>query len=104
VSGNTSNYYDVALQDAVMTSTRIPFYNASLRLTDDADLTFTGGDTLNAAIVNYATVVKRAGTQILSAQGAAVADAAGGATIDTEARAAINALLARVRAHGLIAP
>jgi hypothetical protein len=44
--------------------------------------------------------------RVLSGQGAAVADAAGGATIDVEARAALNALLARVRAstgHGLIA-
>jgi hypothetical protein len=36
-------------------------------------------------------------------QGAAVADASGGATVDAEARTAINALLARVRVHGLIA-
>lgn len=36
-------------------------------------------------------------------QGAAVADASGGATIDAEARTAINALLARIRATGLIA-
>lgn len=43
------------------------------------------------------------GTQILAAQGAAVADAAGGATIDAEARTALNAVLARLRAHGIIA-
>ena len=36
-------------------------------------------------------------------QGAAVADASGGATIDAEARTAINALLARIRSLGLIA-
>jgi hypothetical protein len=36
-------------------------------------------------------------------QGAAVADAAGGVTVDDEARAAINTLLARVRTYGLIA-
>jgi hypothetical protein len=35
-------------------------------------------------------------------QPAAVADAAGGATVDTEARASLNALLARVRTLGLI--
>lgn len=46
----------------------------------------------------------RSGTQVVGAQGAAVADAAGGVTIDAEGRAAINALLARVRTHGLIAP
>ena len=37
-------------------------------------------------------------------QGAAVADAAGGAVQDAEARTALNALLARVRALGFIAP
>lgn len=35
-------------------------------------------------------------------QGATVADASGGATVDAEARAAINDLLARIRAAGLI--
>lgn len=43
------------------------------------------------------------GTQVVGAQGAAVADASGGAIIDSEARTALNALLARVRTHGLIA-
>lgn len=43
------------------------------------------------------------GTKIIGARGAAVANASGGATIDSEARAAINALLARLRTHGLIA-
>ena len=36
-------------------------------------------------------------------QGALIADATGGAIIDSEARTALNALLARIRAHGLIA-
>lgn len=44
-----------------------------------------------------------AGTKVLGAQGAAVADASGGGVIDTEARAALNALLARLRTHGMIA-
>lgn len=48
-------------------------------------------------------VFKVNGVQVVSAQGAAIANAAGGGVIDVEARAAINALLARVRAHGLIA-
>lgn len=43
------------------------------------------------------------GVQILKAQRAAVADATGGAVVDAEARTAINALLARLRDHGLIA-
>ena len=36
-------------------------------------------------------------------QGAAVADASGGAVIDAEARTALNALLARIRTFGIIA-
>ena len=48
-------------------------------------------------------VFKVNGVQVVSAQGAAIANAAGGGVIDVEARAALNALLARVRAHGLIA-
>lgn len=47
--------------------------------------------------------VLASGTKVVGIQGAAVADAAGGATIDAEARTALNALLARLRTHGLIA-
>ena len=47
--------------------------------------------------------VQIATVKVLGTQGAAVADATGGATIDAEARTAINTLLARLRAHGLIA-
>lgn len=36
-------------------------------------------------------------------QGAAVTAATGGATVDAEARAAINAVIERLEAHGLIA-
>jgi hypothetical protein len=45
-------------------------------------------------------------TKVVGVRGAAVPDATGGAVIDVEARAALNALLARMRAstgHGLIA-
>lgn len=41
--------------------------------------------------------------QVLAAVQPAIPDAAGGATIDSEARAAIASLLAAMRAHGLIA-
>ena len=40
--------------------------------------------------------------QVVGARGAAVADPAGGTTVDSEARAAIVAILGRLRAHGLI--
>jgi hypothetical protein len=48
-------------------------------------------------------VYKVNSTQVVGAQGAAVADASGGTVIDAECRTALNTLLARVRTHGLIA-
>jgi hypothetical protein len=87
-----------ALRWAAMSSIRFDVYaaasdtNPSSSLLSGALYLGTGGASL---------VVKVVGTQ-----GAAVADAAGGATVDAEARTAINTLLARVRAstgHGLIA-
>lgn len=59
---------------------------------------YMGAGTLNLAMALYV-----GGVKVLGAQGAAIADASGGATVDTEARAAINALLSRMRAHGAIA-
>lgn len=53
--------------------------------------------------VNTSGAYSVGGTQVVTSRGAAVADAVGGAVIDGEARTAINSLLARVRAHGLIA-
>jgi len=44
-----------------------------------------------------------AGLQILGARQPAIADPAGGAVVDTQARSTITALLAAMRAHGLIA-
>jgi hypothetical protein len=41
--------------------------------------------------------------QVVGSRGAAVADATGGSVVDVEARAALNAVLSRLRAHGLIA-
>jgi hypothetical protein len=42
------------------------------------------------------------GTKVLGAQQAAIAGPSGGATIDAEARAAIEAMLSALRSHGLI--
>lgn len=59
-------------------------------------------DTFN---INNTGGLQVSGSKVVGARGAAVADAAGGAVVDIEARAALNALLARVRAatgHGLI--
>jgi hypothetical protein len=44
-----------------------------------------------------------AGDRVLAGRQAAIADPAGGATIDSNARAAVTAILAALRAHGLIA-
>ena len=43
------------------------------------------------------------GQQVVGARGAAIALASGGATVDSEARAAIEAVLVALRQHGLIA-
>lgn len=56
-----------------------------------------------ASQVDVSSRYEVAGIKVVGAQGAAVPDAVGGVTIDVEARAALNALLARCRAHGLIA-
>ena len=45
-----------------------------------------------------------AGSQVVGARLAAVANPSGGASVDAEARAAIVAILDRMRNHGLIAP
>jgi len=60
------------------------------------------GSTWVAGEVRAATVLV-SGTQVVGAQQNAIADATGGTTVDAEARAALNALLAACRAHGLIA-
>lgn len=54
-------------------------------------------------IVRAANVTVNA-LQVVGARGAAIADPAGGATIDANARAAIVAILGALRTHGLIAP
>lgn len=50
--------------------------------------------------VNAVTSYSISGTQVVSAQGAAVADATGAGDVVAQ----LNALLARLRVHGLIAP
>jgi hypothetical protein len=45
-----------------------------------------------------------AGVQVVGAQAGAIAPPDGGAVIDAEARGAVSAILAALRAHGLIAP
>lgn len=50
-----------------------------------------------------ATIVRIGGNQVVGSRQSAVANVAGGTLIDAEARVAINAILAAMRAHGLIA-
>lgn len=44
-----------------------------------------------------------AGTKVVGAQANAIGEPAGGATVDAEARATLNAILDALRSHGLIA-
>jgi hypothetical protein len=62
----------------------------------------TGGTITGLPNLDVSSYYAVAGVQVVEAQQPAVPDATGGATIDTEARAAINALLAALRIHGLI--
>lgn len=43
------------------------------------------------------------GVKVLGAQESAIADPAGGSTIDSEARTAISSILSALEAHGIIA-
>lgn len=53
--------------------------------------------------INTNGVYKVADTKVIGVQGSAVPDATGGVVIDIQARTALNALLAELRTHGLIA-
>ena len=55
-----------------------------------------------ASQVNVSGEYKVGGTQVVGSQQPAIPDATGGATVDVEARAALNQLLAELRTHGLI--
>jgi hypothetical protein len=48
------------------------------------------------------SALKVGGVQVIGARGAAIADPTGGATVDSQSRAAIGQILAAMRAHGLI--
>lgn len=56
-----------------------------------------------ASQVDVSGEYKVNGVQVVTNQQAAIPDVAGGATVDTEARAALNSLLTALRLHGLIA-
>lgn len=67
------------------------------------DLRVRNASDANDRYLRVAGIKDTNGVVVVGTQGAAVSDASGGSTVDTEARTAINDLLARCRAHGLIA-
>jgi len=56
-----------------------------------------------AGSVNAVTEYRVAGTKVVGAQGATISDPTGGTVQDSEARTAINTIIDRLQAHGLIA-
>lgn len=62
---------------------------------------FTGGQWRTGELTG--ATLRLGGAQVVGARRGAVADPAGGATIDAEARSALGAVLAALRGHGLIA-
>ena len=76
-----------------------------MRLTDRSsgvELAFRGGAWSSGSV--RASEVLVAGNKVVGARGGAIADTAGGSTIDMQARAAIAQILGALRTHGLIAP
>jgi hypothetical protein len=69
--------------------------------TAGVDLVFRNGAWTSGMI--RASEVAIGGLKVLGARTAAIADASGGATIDSQARSTIAQILAALRSHGLIA-
>ena len=69
--------------------------------TSGVELAFRGGAWTSGSL--RASEVMISGLKILGARLPAIADAAGGVTVDTQARLAVAQILAGLRTHGLIA-
>lgn len=65
-------------------------------------LTFANGEWVTGSLAVSQLSVD--GVKVVGAQAGAVAEPSGGATIDSEARDAISAIISALTAHGLIAP
>jgi hypothetical protein len=98
------------LGGTALTSEAALAYNATTNTLSAGAFTASGpmgngtfGGTLSAGSVNATTAFGMGGATP-AVRGAAIADAAGGATVDAEARTALNALLAQLRLFGFIAP
>lgn len=68
---------------------------------EGATVRFRGGAWETGALRGHALLI--GGQQVVGARATAIANPSGGATVDSEARAAIGAVLGALRAHGLIA-
>ncbi len=69
--------------------------------TSGVELAFRGGSWTSGAV--RASEVSIGGLKVLGARAPAIADPAGGTSIDTQARAVLGQILAALRTHGLIA-
>ncbi len=81
----------------------LPFEGMLVWLKDDGVMAHYSSGLWQKGVVT-ANSIEISGQQIIGTQQAAISDAAGGGTIDAEARTALNSLLAACRAHGLISP
>ena len=70
---------------------------------DGKNITITTPLTDFSQDINLAGVMKVANIQVVGSQQAAIANPAGGLTIDAEARTAIGSILTALKTHGLIA-
>lgn len=126
-SGSYDSYYEGQAggsNNVAIPAGRVPYGNAGgTALTSEAALVYddttnvlsagsfaagpTGGGTYNGTVtagtVNATTNFGMGGATPIG-RGAAIADAAGGATVDAEARTALNDLLAQLRTFGFITP
>ena len=73
-----------------------------VRGSDGITARYTGADWVIGEL--HATGVLIGDVRVLGARQPAIADPAGGALVDAEAREAVSAVLSALRAHGLIAP
>lgn len=98
-SGSILRQLMLALSDdtGTVVTTNFPTVSSVVRLLESGG--FTG---LSLTNPNVSGALFNGGTQVVGARGAAVTAPTGGATIDAESRTAINAILARMVAHGLI--
>lgn len=107
LGGTVTNLYGVYVNSPVGSGVVVNQYGIYVAdINDGTTLKYAiytnAGDVRFGGLVNTTEHYEVDGVQVVGNQGAAVADATGGGVVDTECRAAVNTLLARVRTHGLI--